>query len=197
VGDALIGRTPADVDQPFSQNGFVHQGAPPERTRDHRVMRRDGIDGRARDVDDLTLGDGADVVVHMVEDEDVEVTEVARHQERHDLALAVRKHLVAAGEAIHDKMHVARGVALTDQVRSRRHLSHPGHKRPQCFDFSAAEFLEALKLLKQRILHRTMIVKGNLPTLCALQGRGTQSNDVFSTHRTQTSASERINRICF
>jgi hypothetical protein len=55
-------------------------------------------------------------VIHLVEDEDLEITEITRDQVGHDVALAVRKHFVAASEAVHDQMYVGRPVALLDQI---------------------------------------------------------------------------------
>ena len=49
----------------------------------------------------------------------MEVAEVAWDQESHDLAAAIRKHLVAAGEAVEHEMDVAWGFSFVDQVFSR------------------------------------------------------------------------------
>ena len=60
-------------------------------------------------------GDG---VVHGLEDEDMQVAEVARHEIGHDLTGAVRQRLVAAGEALQDEVHVAG--ASPSRIRSIR-----------------------------------------------------------------------------
>ncbi|MCJ2066529.1 hypothetical protein MKK63_28110, partial [Methylobacterium sp. J-088] len=77
-------------------------------------------------------------------------------------ALTVREHLVAAGVAVEDEMNVARDVAFSDAVRSRWHIPHPWHKRPQRGAVGVAQFLEAFELADQRILHRVTAAKSSL-----------------------------------
>lgn len=53
-------------------------------------------------------------MIHLAEDGDVQVAKVAGHQPRHDVALAVRQQLVAAGETLDDHVNVVGLVALVD-----------------------------------------------------------------------------------
>ncbi|MCJ2136222.1 hypothetical protein MKK69_19565, partial [Methylobacterium sp. J-026] len=51
---------------------------------------------------------------HLVEDEHVQVAKIARYEEYHDLAMAVRKDIVPAGEAVEDQQDVVGLVAFLD-----------------------------------------------------------------------------------
>ncbi len=76
-----------------------------------------------------------------------------RHEERHDLALTNRQNLVAAGVAVEDEVNVAGDVALPGSDPSAPALSHMRDERPQYGTVGVGEFLEALKLADQCILH--------------------------------------------
>ena len=153
MGDALVGLARADIDQPFAQHRLVDEGAPPEGARDTGMAGRDQVDGRARDIDDLTLRDRTDAVVHLIEDEHVEVAEVARYEIGHDLALAIRQNLVAAGESVEDQVDVLGIVALVDQVDPRTHLPDPRHEVVEGRSILVGQRLETLKLPNERMVH--------------------------------------------
>ena len=55
-------------------------------------------------------------MIHMVEDEDVDVAQIAGEQDGHDLSLAVRQHLVPNGLAFEQQEHNPWIVALLDQT---------------------------------------------------------------------------------
>lgn len=101
-------------------------------------------------------------MVHLIEDEDVQVTEVARHQVGHDLALTVRQDLVTAGIAVKDEMNPLGNMAFLDEVRTCGHLAHAGNEGSQRSSIAVGEVLEALKLADQGILHRATVAKGNI-----------------------------------
>ncbi len=56
---------------------------------------------------------------NLIEDEHVQIAEITRHENGHDLALAIRQNLIAAGVAIEDEVHVTGDVAFLDQIRPR------------------------------------------------------------------------------
>ena len=61
-------------------------------------------------------------MVHLLEDEHVQIAEVARNEVGHDLACAVGEQLIAARKALQDEMHVGWRVALPDQIFARPDL---------------------------------------------------------------------------
>ena len=115
VGDALLGGSCADVDQPLAQRRLVHQRAPPQGPGQRRPLGH-LQDARPGDVHHPARRQRGDVVVHGAQDEYVQVAEVARDQVGHDLAAAVGQQLVAAGEALEDQIHVRGIIAFPDQV---------------------------------------------------------------------------------
>ncbi len=96
-------------------------------------------------------------MVHLVEDEDVQVAEVARHEQGHDLALAVRQDLVAAREAVEDEEDVLGLVALLNQILASPDLPDLDHQTVQGPTGLIGEGLETLELACQRMLHRTAL----------------------------------------
>jgi hypothetical protein len=83
------------------------------------MVLRDVLDDVARDEDDLAAGERRDGMVHLTQDRHVQIADVTRHEVGHDLALAVRQELVAAGEALQDQMHVIGPITRVDQVMAR------------------------------------------------------------------------------
>ncbi len=60
--------------------------------------------------------DGAQASVHHRQVEALEIGNVSGHIERHDLAFALLRHLVHAGEALHEEAGPRRAVALPHDV---------------------------------------------------------------------------------
>jgi hypothetical protein len=56
------------------------------------------------------------MVVHFLEDEDLSVAQVARHEEGHDLPAAILQDLVAAGEAGEDQVAAWGGIVFAQDV---------------------------------------------------------------------------------
>ena len=61
-------------------------------------------------------GQRRDRMIHLAEDRDVQIAEVARHKPGHDLAPAISQRPIATGEARQHHMHVLGPLALADQV---------------------------------------------------------------------------------
>ena len=53
-------------------------------------------------------------MVHFVEDEHVQIAKIAGNQIGHDVAFAVGRDFVTAGEPIQDQMNISRLIAFTD-----------------------------------------------------------------------------------
>lgn len=75
VGEAFLGMSPADVDQPSPQDRLVDQRRPPESAGQRRPFRH-FQDAGARGLDDLRRRQGRDAMVHGAQYEDVQVAEV-------------------------------------------------------------------------------------------------------------------------
>jgi hypothetical protein len=56
------------------------------------------------------------MMVYFLQDEDLGVAEVARHEEGHDLAAAILQDLIATGEAGDDQVAVRGVVAFADDI---------------------------------------------------------------------------------
>ena len=68
-------------------------------------------DRLARNLDNLAGREGGDGVIHLLQDRDVQITPIPRHEIGHDLALAIGQELVAAGEALKHQMYIVGLVA--------------------------------------------------------------------------------------
>ena len=124
----------------------VDKGLPPEGGRDARIPRADLVEELARQVGDRDRGDGADRMVHLAQNEDVEVADVARQEERNDLAATVLELLVAAGPAVQDQVDVLRFLAFSRNVRARR--KRPDTLRGRAIEHQAVRCREADEILK-------------------------------------------------
>ena len=56
----------------------------------------------------------------------MQVAEIAGNEKRHDLTLALDGGLIAAGEALQDKVHAVRRLAFADQLGPGLHLVTAG-----------------------------------------------------------------------
>ena len=81
---ATVGGALAHVHQPLTQHRLVDQRRPPEGATQTR-KGREALDVGGGEMDDGAAAQGADGVVHPAQHGHLQVTEVARRQERHDL----------------------------------------------------------------------------------------------------------------
>ncbi|WP_247474632.1 hypothetical protein [Bradyrhizobium sp. 30] len=72
------------------------------------------LDDVPREEGDLARRERANRMIHLAEDGDVQIANVAWHKPRHDLAIAAPQELVAAREAGQDQVNVRRTVPLLD-----------------------------------------------------------------------------------
>lgn len=70
-------------------------------------------------------------MIHLIEDSDVQIAELARHPEGDDLTPAVGENLAAAGEAVEDEVDGLVCIALLEQIGALAHRPHPGQERVQ------------------------------------------------------------------
>ena len=84
--------------------------------RDARIRLDDVEERRVRDGGDPAGRERADRVVHLLQEEAVQVHDVAGDVEGHDLAPAVLQQLVAAGEPLQDRAAMGGAVAVAHDV---------------------------------------------------------------------------------
>ena len=95
---------------------------PPKRLGDPRAGLGEAIHIFRRNGRILDSGDRADRVVHLLEDVDVEVADIAGNEEADDLPPPVRQPLVAARPAAEDQAHDLGVVALANDIAARLRL---------------------------------------------------------------------------
>jgi hypothetical protein len=83
----------------------------------------------------------------------VQIANVPRHEVGHNLALAIRQELIAAGKSLKDQMHVIRPVTFVDQVLARTDDAGLGTRTFQNPPVLVSQVGTMLKLLDQRIEH--------------------------------------------
>lgn len=101
-----VGRPPTDADQPLAHDGLVDESRPPQRSSERSASRCEFLDDVPREEGDLARRERANRMIHLAEDGDVQIANVAWHKPRHDLAIAARQELVAAREAGQDQVNV-------------------------------------------------------------------------------------------
>jgi hypothetical protein len=87
----------------------------------------------------------------------VQVAEVARQQVGHDVPPTDLQQLVAAGEALEDQLHVARLVALADQVLARAHLAGAAGDLGEQPPVDGGQRREGLELAGERVGHARLL----------------------------------------
>src|SRR5215475_12148383 len=63
-------------------------------------------------------------MIHLAQDEHVEIADVAGQEERHDLTPTVLELLVAAGPAVEDQVHPLRPLAFAHDIDARCKIAH-------------------------------------------------------------------------
>jgi hypothetical protein len=104
--DPRVGTPPTHVDEPLAQNGLILQHRPPERPSERRARFQDVENRLTGKIGDLARRQCADRMIHLVEDEDMQIAGVAGNQIGHDLPAAFRQDRVATAIALDDDVHV-------------------------------------------------------------------------------------------
>ena len=126
-----------EIEGPFTLDRCVHQRFPPQRGGNARISGADFVEEIPRQIGDRHRGDRADRVVHLLQDEHVEVAHVPGQEERHHLTAAILELLVAASPTRQDQVHVFRLVAFARDIDARRKFaqairSRAGENREVC-----------------------------------------------------------------
>ena len=79
----------SNVDDPFAMNRFAHQLRPPQSGRDVRKVGDDTVQNLPSYLCDLESGYCADRMVHLVQNEEIEVAQVARNRVVDDLPATI------------------------------------------------------------------------------------------------------------
>src|SRR3954469_21556051 len=106
--DASVSLAAAEPDHPFAEDRRIDERVAPERVIEDRVAADDVADARMRYEGELRRHERADAMVHDLEMQALQVGEVARRVEGHDLPLAAVEELVAADEAFEDEAALGR-----------------------------------------------------------------------------------------
>jgi len=80
------------------------------------VRRNHAVEHLASDLSHVEPDDSADRMIHWVENEHVEIAEVARNGEVHDLAAAVLQGAIMTGPAVEDEIDRTRLITFVDKV---------------------------------------------------------------------------------
>jgi hypothetical protein len=114
VGDSRIGRATTDADHPLAKHGCINQRVTPQHVAHARASPGQVGDAVVGNERHLASGERAKAVVHPLKMKALEVGNVARSVEREDLALALIRELVAAGEPLDQQAAGKRAVPLPD-----------------------------------------------------------------------------------
>src|SRR5690606_15916130 len=123
VRRALGGRQDAKPYQPFPMGGAINQGQQPKHARKVRKAFGDADQIFMREGDDVAGAERADGVVHLLEQETVQVNKVARQMNANQLTGAAGDKAITAGHATNDQYAAGRSVAFTDQIFPRGKLA--------------------------------------------------------------------------
>jgi len=152
--DPGVSLAAAEPDHPFAEDRRIDERVAPERVVEDRVAPDDVADARMRDEGELRRHERADAVVHDLEMQALQVGEVARRVERHDLPLAAVEELVAADEAFEDEAALGRLVLVADDVLVGGEALHRHRQGEQRLLVVGGEVGDALELADQPMAFR-------------------------------------------
>src|SRR3954453_11883851 len=102
--------------KPLPMYGAIEGRVQPQQACEMRVSLCDLADGVMRHMRDRARGERHNAVVHPLEDEAVQIDEVARDMDGADPALAVAQDLVAPREALQEELALARTIPLPHHI---------------------------------------------------------------------------------
>ena len=117
VRQAGEGRPPPDREDLLALDRGIEQGREPQHPREVRLLFGDPANGLVGNEGDPAARQGADIVVETLQQEAVQVGEIARQVDLLDLALALAQILVAREDAFEDERAVREGRAVANIVR--------------------------------------------------------------------------------
>jgi hypothetical protein len=117
----LFGRSPADIEDPFTEDRGLDQRVAPKRICDLRVLGEQLAQMNVRDMRDAARPERCDVVVEDVEMQALQVGNVAGHVKRQDLPSAHMGRLGATHETVEQQKALVRSIALDHDGGMRRH----------------------------------------------------------------------------
>ena len=124
VSDSFQRASLADVRHPFAGNGRVDELVEPQRPGERSALRHKSLEVARADLGIFERSDSGDGVIHLAENEDVGVAQIAGDEEMDRLAAAIRELLVAAGPAFEDEVDPIGLFALADQIATRRQIAN-------------------------------------------------------------------------
>ena len=109
-------RTPSHRHQPLAVDGGIDQGAQPQQAAEVEMRLGDLTQVGVRDQADPAGCECHHPVVHLLQQETMQVDEIARDMQGGELALPVPEQLVAGGEAFEQQAALAGALLLAHQV---------------------------------------------------------------------------------
>jgi hypothetical protein len=116
VGEARISRPPPDADDPFPEDGGVDKRIAPQHMRDALIVVDEVTHGLVRNQRHLGRDQCREIVVHHLDEQPLQIGDVAGDVERHDLPAARWHGGVAARESFNDKADDRRPVAFANDI---------------------------------------------------------------------------------
>jgi hypothetical protein len=149
VGDPGDGAASPDRQYLLAVDGRVEKGGEPQHPGEMRLALGDLADSLVRNDRDLDRRHRADIVLEALEQEAVQVDEVAGDVELHDLALAVGQIPVAADEAVEEQGAFAERDAGLDDDLAGRNFPDLAQRFAQDLGFLLAEDVARPQLAQQ------------------------------------------------
>jgi len=120
VSKALAGRALRNVDDPLTMNGFANQLLPPKRCRDVGEIGHDAVEIITANFRHSQSGDGTDRMIHSVEDEEIEIAKVTRHDEVDNLGSSIFQRAITGPPSVENEVQERWGGTLADEIASWR-----------------------------------------------------------------------------
>lgn len=152
IGDPAARIPPPERDDTLAQHRLLLQAAPPQGRGNPRTSGEQVHQALTRNPRDANRRDRADRMVHRPEQEDMHVADVARYQEGHDLAPAIRHRTVANGQTLLEQERRAGLRALGDDVDVGPVRLLPLRQRVQNLAVDLRERCEMRQLADQRVI---------------------------------------------
>ena len=130
----------SEADRPFALDRGADQSIPPQGAQYPRMRVADVFEIARRYPRNLERRNRANRMVHLVQDIDMQICEIAGQEESHDLAPAVIQIFIPAGPAAGNHIDLARIVTLADHVVAGF----------ECFRPLLADFLQSLYRLRRQ-----------------------------------------------
>lgn len=150
VGKPLQGVALAHVEQPFAQSRFIDQRPPQHGPFYPGIAIHEVEHFPGGNLGHHGIGKQPYAVIHLLEEEDLDVAKVAGEKIGHDLTAALHEALIPVGPAFQEQEHRDRLVSLGDKVASAIEPPRPAGKMMERLSFFFIQRNKAAQLSDQR-----------------------------------------------